>query len=50
MISKKRWWPWIVQKERRNMRNDWILTPPEMALFIVAATCLAAGFVMAAGG
>jgi hypothetical protein len=31
------------------MRNDWTLTPSEMALFIAAVTCLAGGFVMAAG-
>jgi hypothetical protein len=32
------------------MRNDWTMTPTEMALFIAAVTCLAGGFVMAAGG
>jgi len=32
-----------------HMRNDWTLTPSEMALFIAAVTCLAGGFVMAAG-
>jgi hypothetical protein len=32
------------------MRNDWTLTPSEMALFIAAVTCFASGFMMAAGG
>jgi hypothetical protein len=32
------------------MRNDWTLTPSEMALFLAAVTCLASGFMMAAGG
>jgi len=40
----------IVQQARRNMRNDWTVTPSEMALFIAAVTCLAGGFLMAAGG
>jgi hypothetical protein len=35
---------------RRNMRNNWTLTPSEMALFLAAVTCLAGGFMMAAGG
>ena len=39
-----------VQPARPNMRNDWTMTPSEMALFIAAVTCLAGGFVMAAGG
>ncbi len=32
------------------MRNDWTLTPSEMALFIAAVTFMASGLVMAAGG
>jgi len=32
------------------MRNDWTLTPLEMALFVAAMALLAGGFVMAAGG
>jgi hypothetical protein len=32
------------------MRNDWTLTPSEMALFFAAVTLMASGFVMATGG
>ena len=32
------------------MRNDWTMTPAEMALFIAAVTCLAGGLVIATGG
>jgi hypothetical protein len=32
------------------MRNDWTLTPLEMALFVAAATLMASGFVFATSG
>jgi hypothetical protein len=32
------------------MRNDWTLTPAELALFVAAVTFMASGFVIAAGG
>jgi hypothetical protein len=40
---------WAVQRLRRTMRNNWILTRAETILFIVGITFIAGGAVWAAG-
>jgi len=37
-----------IQQPEAAMRNNWVMTPFEMALFIGAATLLAGGFIMIA--